>query len=110
MSGRLRVGFARRDITPFPGIDLSGFGFRFGASLGSLEPLEVGALAVSDGDQTVLLFSLDLIGLTLEHLADLRSRTAQVTNVPGANQMWTCTHTHGGPETGVLPGHGRCRP
>ena len=110
MSGRLRVGFARRDITPSPGIDLSGFGFRFGASLGSLEPLEVGALAVSDGDQAVLLFSLDLIGLTLEHLADLRSRTAQVTNVPGANQMWTCTHTHGGPETGVLPGMGDVDP
>ena len=76
MSGRLRVGFACRDITPAPGIDLSGFGFRFGASLGSLEPLEVGALAVSDGDQTVLLFSLDLIGLTLEHLADLRSQNS----------------------------------
>ena len=76
MTGELRVGFARRDITPPPGIDLSGFGFRFGANLGSLEPLKVGALAVTDGAQTVLLFSLDLIGLTLDHLAHLRSRTA----------------------------------
>lgn len=106
MTGELRVGFARRDITPPPGIDLSGFGFRFGANLGSLEPLKVGALAVTDGAQTVLLFSLDLIGLTLDHLAHLRSRTARATDVPGANQMWTCTHTHGGPETGVLPGMG----
>ena len=29
MTGGLQVGFARRDITPSPGIDLSGFGFRF---------------------------------------------------------------------------------
>ena len=106
MTNQLRVGFARRDITPPPGIDLSGFGFRFGASLGSLEPLEVGVIAVSDGDRTLLLFTFDLIGFTLDHLAHLRARTATATGVPGANQMWTCTHTHGGPETGVLPGMG----
>ena len=106
MTNQLRVGFARRDITPPPGIDLSGFGFRFGASLGSLEPLEVGTIAVADGDRTLLLFTFDLIGFTLDHLVHLRDRTAAATGVPGANQMWTCTHTHGGPETGVLPGMG----
>jgi len=106
MTGQLQVGFASRDISPPPGIDLSGFGFRFGASLGSLEPLEVGVIAVSDGDRTLLLFTFDLIGFTLDHLVHLRDRTAAATGVPGANQMWTCTHTHGGPETGVLPGMG----
>ena len=106
MTGQLQVGFASRDISPPPGIDLSGFGFRFGASLGSLEPLEVGVIAVTDGERTLLLFTFDLIGFTLDHLAHLRARTAAATGVPGANQMWTCTHTHGGPETGVLPGMG----
>ena len=106
MTGQLQVGFASRDISPPPGIDLSGFGFRFGASLGSLEPLEVGVIAVTDGDRTLLLFTFDLIGFTLDHLVHLRARTAAATGVPGANQMWTCTHTHGGPETGVLPGMG----
>ena len=110
MTNRLQVGSARRDITPPPGIDLSGFGFRFGASLGSLEPLEVGALAVTDGDRTLLLLSFDLIGFTIEHLADLRTRMAAETGVPGANQMWACTHTHGGPETGVLPSMGEKDP
>ena len=110
MTGQFKVGFARRDITPPPGIDLSGFGFRFGASLGSLEPLEVDVLAVTDGDDPLLLFSFDLIGFTIEHLADLRARTAAATGVPGENQMWTCTHTHGGPETGVLPGMGEKDP
>ncbi len=110
MTGQLQVGFARRDITPSPGIDLSGFGFRFGANLGSLEPLEVDVLAVSEGDQTLLLLSFDLIGLTIEHLADLRARMAAETGVPGANQMWACTHTHGGPETGVLPSMGEKDP
>jgi hypothetical protein len=106
----MQVGFARRDITPPPGIDLSGFGFRFGANLGSLEPLEVGVLAVSEGDQTLLLLSFDLIGLTIEHLAHLRARMADETEVPGANQMWACSHTHGGPETGVLPSMGEKDP
>lgn len=110
MTSQLQVGFARRDITPPPGIDLSGFGFRFGANLGSLEPLEVGVIAVTDGDQTLLLFTFDLIGLTFEHLADLRVSTAAATGIPGTNQMWTCTHTHGGPETGVLPGMGESNP
>lgn len=106
MTGRLHVGFARRDITPPPGIDLSGFGFRFGASLGSLEPLDVGVIAATYGEQTLLLLGFDLIGFTIEHLAILRARMAAATGVPGENQMWTCTHTHGGPETGVLPGMG----
>ncbi len=110
MTCQLQVGFARRDITPPPGIDLSGFGFRFGANLGSLEPLEVGGLAVSDGDRTLLLLSFDLIGLTIEHLAVLRARMAAETGVPGTNQMWACTHTHGGPETGVLPSMGERDP
>ncbi len=110
MTGQLQVGFAGRDITPPPGIDLSGFGFRFGASLGSLEPLEVGACAVTDGDRILLLLSFDLIGLTIEHLADLRVRIESETGVPGAKQMWTCTHTHGGPETGVLPSMGEKDP
>ena len=110
MTGQFKVGFARRDITPPPGIDLSGFGFRFGASLGSLEPLEVDVLAVTDGDDPLLLFSFDLIGFTIEHLADLRARIAAATGVPGVSQMWTCTHTHGGPETGVLPGMGEKDP
>ncbi len=110
MTGQLQVGFAGRDIIPPPGIDLSGFGFRFGASLGSLEPLEVGACAVTDGDRILLLLSFDLIGLTIEHLADLRVRIESETGVPGANQMWTCTHTHGGPETGVLPSMGEKDP
>lgn len=110
MTSSLQAGFASRDISPPPGIDLSGFGFRFGASLGSLEPLDVGVLAVSDGSQTLLLLSFDLIGFTLDHLAHLRDRTAAATGVPGANQMWTCTHTHGGPETGVLPGMGDTDP
>lgn len=110
MTGQLQVGFAGRDITPPPGIDLSGFGFRFGANLGSLEPLEVGALAVSEGNQTLLLLSFDLIGFTIEHLAVLRARMAETTGVPEANQMWACTHTHGGPETGVLPSMGEKDP
>lgn len=110
MTSQLQVGFARRDITPPPGIDLSGFGFRFGASLGSLEPLEVGVIAATYGEQTLLLLGFDLIGFTIEHLAILRARMAAATGVPGENQMWTCTHTHGGPETGVLPGMGEKDP
>ena len=102
----LTAGVARREITPPAGLDLSGFGSRDGAALGVRDPLHAYALTVSDGEQTVALLALDLIGLTPAWVADTRRRVEAHTGVPAGHQLYACTHTHGGPETGVLPSMG----
>ena len=106
----LTAGVARREITPPAGVDLSGFGSREGAALGVRDPLHAYALTVGDGELTVALLALDLIGLTPAWLADTRRQVEARTGVPAAHQLYACTHTHGGPETGVLPSMGAADP
>lgn len=103
--GPLRAGAAQRDITPPPGLAMSGFLIRNGpaAAVGIHDPLFVGALAAADGRSTVLLLTYDLIGLPAEWIESTRKQVARACGVPPACQMYSCSHTHCGPGTGVLP-------
>src|SRR6185312_11206865 len=40
----------------------------------------------------------------------LRAAVERQTGIPAAAQMYACTHTHGGPETGVIAGTGDADP
>jgi neutral ceramidase len=103
-------GLARREITPPVGIDLSGFIARSGPCLGVHDPLTATALVVSDGVTQAALVSCDLIGLGAATVRRLRGAVAQATGIPAGNQMYACTHTHGGPETGVITSTGAADP
>ena len=52
------AGFARLDITPPLGIPLTGY-YRSRYADGVLDPLEINALAVSDGEKKAVLLRLD---------------------------------------------------
>ena len=60
--GRLQIGFSRLDITPPLGTHMAGYYVERLAE-GILDPLEVNAVAVSDGERTAILFSCDIIGI-----------------------------------------------
>ena len=106
--GGLRIGIAHGDITPEVGLDLSGFSPRMGAALGTRDPLELYVLvATSGGDTTVMLAAFDLVGLTPAWIQRTRARVSAATGIAADHQMYACTHTHGGPETGVLPTMGQ---
>ena len=55
-----QAGFARVDVTPPLGNPLAGY-FRERLSDGVLDPIELNALAVNDGENTVLVITGDLI-------------------------------------------------
>ena len=99
----LRAGYASVDITPPVGTDLTGFIAREGPCEGTLDPLEARALVLEDGDgNRAALVTCDLIGLGRHLVARVRSRAALASGVPEAAQLFNCSHTHSGPETGVL--------
>jgi hypothetical protein len=99
----LRAGYAAADITPPPGVDLTGFIARDGPCAGALDPLEVRALVVEDArGRRAALAACDLIGLGSNLVARVRRRVAEVAGVPPEAQLFHCSHTHAGPETGVL--------
>ena len=99
------VGFAAQDITPDPGLSMSGFAVRQGppTAVGVHDPIFVHALAASAGDSTVILFAFDLIGLPIAWVEQARKAVENECGVPPGSQMYACSHTHCGPGTGVIP-------
>ncbi|MDD4744969.1 MAG: hypothetical protein PHN53_10240 [Eubacteriales bacterium] len=73
--GSLKAGFSRIDITPPLGIYLSGY-YEPRQAEGQLDPLLASALAVSDDNETALLFSVDVIGIKQDVLNGMRERIA----------------------------------
>lgn len=98
----MRIGVARVDVTPPVGIDLSGFIAREGPCAGVHDPLYLTALVAEDGGWWVALVSCDLIGLGAAIVRRVRARVEERTGIPRDAQLFACTHTHAGPETGVI--------
>lgn len=98
MSEQLVAGAASIVITPPVGVDLCGYGGRPAPSSGVHDDLRAAALCLQAGESAILM-TADLIGIDPESLRLVRERVAAETDVPGANVMLTCSHTHAGPAT-----------
>ncbi len=98
--GKLKVGFGRTDITPPNGIFIPGYySDRWGD--GYLDRLTGNCIAVSDGEKTAVIFSLDLIGINQAVGDKMRKVVAERNNLPFEAVYYACTHTH----TGAAVGH-----
>ncbi|MAF12282.1 hypothetical protein CMK11_17690 [Candidatus Poribacteria bacterium] len=101
----LRAGVASRDITPPVGVDLTGYGGRPTGCTSIHDPLYARALALTDGDATVVLVSMDVLGISFELRDRLRER-AMASGLPPAALVLNASHTHAGPATQRLRGLG----
>lgn len=95
----LRAGTAREDITPPPGIRLSGYAGRTGPNIGCRDPLYAAALFVTDGFMEAVILTLDVIGLTADMDAHLRTLIGDRLNIAADAVLVACSHTHSGPAT-----------
>ena len=93
-----RAAWTSEDISCAVGDLIAGYGTN-DVSVGQLDALTLGALAVDDGTNRVLLMSFDLLGLDPVFIRRIRSDAAKALSVPEANVLLSCTHTHGGPST-----------
>ena len=103
----LLAGAAKADITPQPGVDLTGYIARLNPSIGVHDRLYCRALAFSDGQAQLLLLSCDLIGFGIEYARWVKAELERATGIPPANIMLCATHTHSGPATIFLEGCGQ---
>jgi len=85
----IRAGVSVVDITPDPGLLMSGFAARTEPAKGAHDALSVRVLAV---DETALLVA-DVIGFHQDMSARIRARCC----LPDQNVVISATHTHGGP-------------
>jgi len=103
----LQVGYAYREITPAPGVTLSGFAARCNRpSTGVDDPLHVHALACAQEGQAVLWLVFDLLALGSELTEQLHVALDEAIAIPRANRIFCCTHTHSAPATITLIGCG----
>jgi hypothetical protein len=103
----MRAGFGRQDITPRVGVELCGFGpFLNRPSIAVRDRLWARAIALADGDATIVLVSCDLIGVHAPVTARVRALVHDATGVPPESVMVHCTHTHSGPSVDPIIGWG----
>ncbi len=100
---QLKVGFGRANITPPMGINVSGYFVKRKAE-GVLDQLEANAVAICDGKTTVLLIALDLLGLVQGCAPKFIDAISQKTGLSKESIFVHCTHTHTGPDLGVVDG------
>lgn len=94
----MRIGFGKRDITPRLGVELYGYsGYLNRYATAVRDRLWARSMAVSDGKQTAVVVSCDLIFITRELAAEVRRRVGQTTGLHDACIMVHATHTHSGP-------------
>lgn len=92
----MRAGAAAIDITPGPGLAMSGFVARTEPAVGAHDPLTVRAVVV---DETALVVC-DVLGVHEEMSARICGRCA----LPAGNVIVAALHTHGAPVS--MPGRG----
>jgi neutral ceramidase len=98
VSTSIALGAASADITPLPGLHISG-GLAPVVSLGTRDPLLARALVLDDGTTRVALVALDIIGIERAEALRARELIAARTGIPSANVLIACSHTHQGPTT-----------
>jgi hypothetical protein len=98
----LLAGASRRPITPEGRVWLAGHGLGpFRGSRGVAHELHVRALALTQGERTLVLVSADLVGLFREEVRAIESLLAARLPDGGARMpaiILTATHTHSGPD------------
>ena len=101
------AGCGEADITPPPGLPLSGFIFRENRpSTGVDDPLSVRVLAVRQDNLLVLLISYEVLAISapLEQQIMLALEAGLGQDFARAHTILTATHTHSAPPTSPLEG------
>jgi len=99
----MKVGYAKRDVTPPTGIRLGGYGGRFDKPSQTVhDPLLTSTIHIGSRGEDVLLIHCDVLGV-YRSFADSVKRALQAkTGIDSSRIFLTTTHTHSGPET-IVP-------
>lgn len=97
----LQAGYGRVDITPAESIPLGGHGnSESRLSTGYLDPLYLTCIAFTDSnDNTILLFSQDLLGANSKWTKPARQAITAATGIPADHIVFSGSHTHSAPDS-----------
>ena len=95
----MKLGTGKRFTLPGRDSMLRGYGFRKELSHGVEDPIELGVLALSEGDgkETVLLITADIAGINVSECEKIYALLKEKYGIP-AEQIWiSSSHTHFAP-------------
>ena len=95
----IRAAIVSEDITPRPGVRLSGFAGRTGPNEGWRDLIRATALYLSANGQEALVIGLDVIGISAADDLRLRTLLSRHLGLDPDTIMVACSHTHSGPAT-----------
>ena len=93
----LQVGFGRTNITPGYSVALQGGDYTKRMSQGVLDNLYATCIAIKSGDETVLLYTIDVKLMTGSFVEPMKMAISMKTGIPQNNIFLSATHTHSGP-------------
>ena len=99
LTAKNKVGVATRDISPDWPLFLAGYPNVERTSDGINDPLFASAIFLSDGTNSIIMVSVDLLMFSPMLARQMREEIEKKTGVPASNIMLSCTHTHSGPMT-----------
>ena len=89
----LKAGFARVDMTPPLGTPLAGY-FEMRYADGVLDPLSLNALALNDGEKTIVIITSDVLMIRMDVCNTLREMISERTGVPADHILINSLHPH----------------
>ena len=98
----LQAGAAQVDITPKPGVWLTGYGARVEPSTGVHDPLFARALFLESRGRRAALVATDIIGFDDDLVTRIRDRVTRASDIHPSHLMLAATHTHAGPSVKCL--------
>ncbi|MCA8996446.1 MAG: hypothetical protein KDA80_05670 [Planctomycetaceae bacterium] len=105
------AGVGRTEISPFPGVELTGWGYYIERVWQRVhDPLHATALVCESGSNPVVLITLDLMLIDAKFTARVREQLQARLGLPPVSIMLTCSHSHNAPAAGGLRGVGECDP
>ena len=95
---KLSVGFAKENITPDYPVHISGYGDdEIRMSEGIRDQMYITCIAITDGDDTVLLYTADMLSMSDWAVNMVRELVTPATGVPGSHIFCGATHSHSSP-------------
>ena len=94
----LQIGYAKINITPDYSVGLSGYSdAESRMSEGFITYIFATCIAATDGDETILLYTVDNIAMEHNNAEYFRSLITEKTGIPGDKILFGATHSHSCP-------------
>ena len=98
MSNNINIGWGRRSINPGDKAIAIPGQFHMRVSLGELNPVTVNALAIENGEDSVIFVTADIVSIRYSILDTVIEKLKTIDpTVPGEKIIFSSTHTHAGP-------------